>query len=179
VATGFVQRGSSAGTLASAKQAANKRRKRLRGIFPRFRAGCALLSSTQVALETLRVCNDDSEELCRDQADKCKQPKNIIHGVRSGGFGRPPTRRRAPKPASNFAVFRRKFSVTCSAEPEVAHEQLTSHIRRRCPCRCNRSSARLRSGSAPRTPRCRRRSHMSSDRYQTARWQSAARARRR
>src|SRR5262249_4480792 len=69
------------------------------------------LSSTQVALETLRVCNDDSEELCCDQADKCKQPKKIVHGVRSGGFGRPPTRRRAPKPASNFAVFRRKFSV--------------------------------------------------------------------
>jgi hypothetical protein len=43
------------------------------------RAGCALLSSTQVALETLRVCNDDGEELCCDQAGKREQSKNVVH----------------------------------------------------------------------------------------------------
>jgi hypothetical protein len=43
------------------------------------RAGCALLSSTQVALETLRVCNDDGEELGCDQAGKREQSKNVIH----------------------------------------------------------------------------------------------------
>ena len=32
--------------------------------------------------------------------------------------------------------------------PRSAATQLTSHIRPRCPCRCNRSSARLRSGSS-------------------------------